>query len=91
MRRLSSTESEILLDAVSRLAAADGITGMPIAAQISYLILDEEGEERAAGFYSGGVVQAMGLVRYQQLQLDHDAVCDCGDDFDDDFDDEEDG
>lgn len=75
------------MDAVSKLAAADGITGMPMAAQISYLVIDEDGQERVAGFYTGGAVQALGLTRYQQLQLDHDAVCDCGDDFDD----EEDG
>lgn len=69
------------MDAVSKLAAADGITGMPMAAQISYLVIDEDGRERVAGFYTGGAVQALGLTRYQQVHLDHDVVCDC-DEFD---------
>lgn len=53
---------DIILDACSKLGHLDNLNGMTTVAVISYLTVDEHGEEWTGRFYVGGFNNAIGLA-----------------------------
>lgn len=53
---------EVVLDACSQLGELDDLRGIPTAALLTYLTIDEDGQEWTGHFYVGGLNSAIGLA-----------------------------
>lgn len=57
-------------DALRRAAAeVSGRDGMVVAVAMQWIIMDEDGVEAVGGYYTGGMMNAIGLVTQAQDEL----------------------
>ena len=66
---LTEDQQLILYGAAEALAKSREIEGMCVAAQISYIILDSDGDETIGGVFQGGLMNALGLATWQQARI----------------------
>jgi len=69
VNNLTEAQKLILFGAAEQLAELNETEGMCVAAQISYIIMDAEGEETIGGLFQGGLMNCIGLASWQTTRL----------------------
>ena len=67
----ADAKRDALFEAVMAVRSSDDVerNAIPVAAAISYLLVNDDGSDVIGGYYTGGIVQAIGLTDIQHRDL----------------------